>query len=133
MRQIDVSGIIYNHCIALHKRYYRLFGKHLNKNQLQKHLTKLKKLKKYEFWNSVGSQAIQEVTERIDKGYKRFFDNVKARKSGKVKEKVSPPKFRKVKKYKSFTLKQAGWKLVKENVIIINKKRYGSSAVFVGT
>ena len=96
----------------------------INKNQLQKHLTKLKKLKKYEFWNSVGSQAIQEVTERIDKGYKRFFDHVKARKYGKVKEKVSPPKFRKVKKYKSFTLKQAGWKLVKENVIIINKKRY---------
>lgn len=40
---INISGIIYNHCIALHKRYYKLYGKHLNKFQLQKHLTKLKK------------------------------------------------------------------------------------------
>lgn len=40
---INISGIIYNHCIALHKRYYNLYGKHLNKFQLQKHLTKLKK------------------------------------------------------------------------------------------
>jgi len=124
MRQIGIAGIIYNHCIALHKRYYRLFGNHLKKNQLQKHLTKLKKLGKYEFWNLVGSQAIQEITERIDKGYKRFFEYVKARKAGKVRERVSPPKFRKVKKYKSFTLKQAGWKLAKDNVVIINKKRH---------
>ena len=40
---INISGIIYNHCIALHKRYYKHYGKHLNKFQLQKHLTKLKK------------------------------------------------------------------------------------------
>ena len=24
---INIAGIIYNHCIALHKRYYRLFKK----------------------------------------------------------------------------------------------------------
>ena len=23
-RRIDIAGIIYNHCIALHRRYYRL-------------------------------------------------------------------------------------------------------------
>ena len=33
---INISGIIYNHCIDLHKRYYKLYGKHLNKFQLQK-------------------------------------------------------------------------------------------------
>ena len=38
---INIAGIIYNHCIALHKRYYKLYGKYLNKYQLQKHLTKL--------------------------------------------------------------------------------------------
>ena len=37
-RQID-AGLIYNHCIALHKRYYRLYNKPLNIYQLQKHLT----------------------------------------------------------------------------------------------
>ena len=123
-QQIDVAGIIYNHCIALHRRYYRLFGKNLNINKLQKHITKLKKLARYQFWKNVGSQAIQEITERIKKGYDRFFDNVKARKEGKTKERVSPPKFRKVRKYKSFTLKQAGWKLEDNGVLVIRKRRY---------
>ncbi|STY72147.1 transposase, IS605 OrfB family [Megamonas hypermegale] len=41
---INIAGIIYNHCIALHKRYYRLFKKSLNIYKLQKHLTKLKNL-----------------------------------------------------------------------------------------
>ena len=63
---VNISGIIYNHCIALHKRYYKLYGKSLNKFQLQKHLTKLKKRSKYAFWNNVPSQAIQNITERID-------------------------------------------------------------------
>jgi len=60
---INIAGIIYNHCIALHKRYYRLFGKTLNKF----------KLKKYEYWKKVPSQAIQEITDRIDKAYKLFI------------------------------------------------------------
>jgi len=34
---VNISGIIYNHCIALHKRYYKLYRKSLNKFQLQKH------------------------------------------------------------------------------------------------
>lgn len=41
--KIDIAGCIYNHCIALHRRYYLLFGKSLNVYQLQKHLAKLKK------------------------------------------------------------------------------------------
>lgn len=38
-----VACRIYNHCIALHRRYYGIYHKILNKFQLQKHLTKLKK------------------------------------------------------------------------------------------
>jgi putative transposase len=90
-RRVDIAGIIYNHSIALHKRYYKLYGKFLNKYQLQKHITKLKKLEKYKFWSKLGSQAIQNITERIDEGYKKFF-----KKQGGV------PTFKKVKKYKSF-------------------------------
>jgi putative transposase len=58
---IGISSSIYNHCIALHKRYYRLYGKSLNMFALQKHITQLKKLNKYNFWNNVGSQAIQDI------------------------------------------------------------------------
>ena len=39
----------------MHKRYYKLYdyGKYLNKYQLQKHLTKLKKLPKYQYYKKV--------------------------------------------------------------------------------
>jgi len=60
--------------------------------QLQKHLTKLKKLNKYEYWKNIGSQAMQDITQRIEKGYQLFFDYLKNRK----KEKVSPPNFKKI-------------------------------------
>lgn len=117
-RQINLAGIIYNHCIALHKRYYRLYGKSLNVYALMKHLTKLKKLPKYSDWNSLGSQAIQDIAQRIDRGYKLFFRN---REHG---IKSSPPSFKKVKKYKSFTLKQAGYKLYSDNRIKIGDRIY---------
>jgi len=57
-QQINIAGLIYNHCIALHRKYYQLTGKSLNQYELMKHLTKLKRLPKYRHWNLVGSQAI---------------------------------------------------------------------------
>ena len=105
--------------IALHKRYYRLYGKHLNVYQLQKHITKLKKLPKYKHWNQLGSQAIQEVAQRIDKSYKLFFSNLLTRKANKTKRFVSPPNFKKSRKYKSFTLKQAGYEFLGGNKVRI--------------
>ena len=115
---INIAGIIYNHCIALHKRYYRLFKKSLNIYKLQKHLTKLKKIGKFSYFKEVGSQAIQDITQRIDRAYKLFFRNLKH------KIRTAPPSFKKIRKYKSFTLKQAGWKLLKDNAIEINKQKY---------
>jgi len=112
-QQIDISGIIWNHSIALHRRYYKLTGKSLNMYVLQKHLAKLKKLPKYAYWGKVGSQAIQDITQRIDKAYKLFFGNLKR------KVRTAPPGFKKVKRYTSFTLKQAGWKLLDSNKIYI--------------
>jgi len=109
--QINIAASVYNHCIALHRCYYKIFGKYLNKYVLQKHLTKLKNSKKYEIWSSIGSQAIQDITDRIDRAYQRFFDHVKERASSKIKRIVSPPTFKKRKKYKSLTLKQAGYKI----------------------
>ena len=118
-KQINAAGIVYNHCIALHKRYYKLFGKSLNMYQLQKHLTKLKKIPRFAYLREIGSQAVQDITQRIDRAYKLFFRNLKH------KIRTAPPSFKKIKKYKSFTLKQAGWKLNEaDNSIIIGKQRY---------
>lgn len=117
-RQINIASGVYNHCIAFHKRYYRLFGKSLNKYQLQKHLVKLKKQSRYQHWKQLGSQAIQDITDRIDRAYKLFFDSLKGGR------KISPPNFKKRFKYKSFTLKQAGYKLLDGNKIRIGKTVY---------
>lgn len=114
-RQINAAGLTYNHCIALHKRYYRLYGVSLKKVRLQKHLTKLKKLPKFSYLKEFESQAVQNVTERIEFGYQKFFR----------KENKRPPKFRKVRKTKSFTLKQTGWKLDEaHHTIVINGQKY---------
>lgn len=111
---INAASNIYNYCIALHKRYYRLFGKHLNKNKLQKHIAKLRN--KNEYWQLVGSQAVQDITDRIERAYQLFF---KHNKRG-----VRPPNFRKRIKYKSFTLKQAGYKFLDGNQLKIGKRIY---------
>lgn len=117
-KQINAAGLTYNYCIALHKRYYRLYHKSLNVYQLQKHLTKLKKIKRFSYLNEIGSQAVQDITQRIDRAYKLFFDNLKR------KVRTAPPSFKKIKKYKSFTLKQTGYKLCDNATIIIGKQKY---------
>ena len=113
-RAINVAGIIYNHCIALHKRYYRMWGKHLSCAKLQAHIAKLRKRK--DFWQLVGSQAVQDICQRIEKAYQLFF---KHHKKG-----VRPPNFKKVKKYKSFTLKQCGYKFLEGNRVKIGSRVY---------
>ncbi len=117
---VNISGIIYNHCIALHDRYYKIYNKHLNKFQLQKHLTKLKKRDKYIFWSRVPSQAIQNITERIDEGYKKFFKYA----TKKTKLKSSPPTFKAVKKYRSCTLKGKVGYRIEKNSISLNGYTY---------
>ena len=100
--QFDIAGMIWNHCLALQKRYYRLTGKYISQGRLQKHIGRLAKNRaKYSYWRKVGAQAVQNIVERLDAAYKRFFE-----------KKGGFPRFRKVKKYKSFTLKKtAGWKV----------------------
>ena len=110
-RQINIAGIVYNHCIALYRRYYRYYHKTLKKYQLQKHLVKLKNLKKYSYWNEIPAHAIQDITDRIFRAYAMFFSNMKR------KVKTSPPKFKKVKKYKSFSYNMPGKTLISGNVI----------------
>jgi putative transposase len=102
---INISGIIWNHITALQKRYYRLTGKHISEGRLKEHVSHLRmKTQRFAHWRLVGSQAVQDICERHEAAYQRFFE-----KQGGV------PHFKKVRKYTSFTLKQAGWKLLVSN------------------
>jgi len=113
-RRVRVAGEIYNHLIALHKRYYRLTGKYISKRKMQNHLPKLKRYSRFSHWKIVGSQAIQNIALRIDFGYQKFFKH----------ENKRPPSFRKMRKFRSFTLTQAGWTLNDDHSVKIGRKTY---------
>lgn len=117
---IDIAAEIWNHCIALHRRYYRMYGKFLSANRLKVFLAKLKKRDKYAHWKQLGSQAIQDIPERINRSYEAFFDHVKSGRHGRK----SPPKFCKRSNYSSFTLKQAGYKFHEDNRVTIMGRTY---------
>lgn len=116
--QLWVACKIYNHCIALHRRYWKLYRKSLNKFKLQKHLTKLKKMEKFAHWTDLPSHAIQDIADRVDKGYKLFWNNLKRKK------KTAPPKFRAWRKYRSFSYNMVGSKIIKDNTIKVAGKKY---------
>ena len=113
-RQLEVAREVWNRCIAIHRKYYSITGTYLNKFRLQKQITKWKKQDRFQHWSLLGSQAIQEVTERIDKGYKAFFK----------KDLKRPPKFRGRFRQRSFTLKTAGWALAGNREIRIGDRIY---------
>ncbi len=117
-RQIDLACEIYNHCIVLQKRYYKIYGKYISTYAMQAHLTKLKHLPKYNHWYQLNSQAIQDIVDRIDRAYNLFFQNLKKG------IKTTPPNFKKRSKYKSFTLKQTGYKIIGDNKIQVGKRIY---------
>ncbi len=91
-----------------------MWGKHLNCAKLQAHIAKLRK--RNPFWQSVGSQAVQDICQRIEKAYQLFFKHSK--------KGFRPPRFKNVKKYKSFTLKQAGYKFLGGNRVKIGTLVY---------
>lgn len=127
---INIAATIWNYCIAMHRRYYWLYGKHLSANKLKKHITKVKKTL-YPEWQALGSQAIQDVVERVDRSYKAFFDHTKQKRH----RRKSPPSFKKRSRYSSFTLKQAGYTFHNGNKVTImgHEYKYCKSRPIEGT
>lgn len=112
-RTIEVAAHIWNHSVALKNRYYKLFGRGLKQGQLQRHLAKLRRTR-FKHWQLVDSQAVQAVTDRLYRAWDAFF-----------KEEIKrPPTFKKKRKYKSFTLKQSGWKLLGPGKVVIQGRTY---------
>ena len=117
-REIEQFARVYNHFIAVIERYYRLFKKHPSANRLKKLLPKLKRTRRYLWLKTLPSQALQDVVERIDRAYKRFFEEKRKWK------RCGKPHFKRSENYKSFTLKQAGWELVGEHTLRIGENTF---------
>ena len=97
---------VWNHALALQKRYYSLFGKYVSCSRIKAHFAK--RIRRYR----LHSQTTQEILERLDLSYKRFFEHKSKR----------PPKFRRVRDFSSIVYKQGGFKL-QDNVLVVNSIR----------
>ncbi len=103
--KLFVASTIWNHFIALQRRYYHLTGKYVSLNRMNNHVLKLRKIERFALWQDLHSQACQDVCRRVDDAYQRFFNGLaKGR-----------PKFRKARKYRSFTFPQSGYQIVEYN------------------
>ncbi len=97
-KDLHIIAHVHNHFVALWQRHYRIYGqcegyKRPSVYRMIKHLTKLKRLGKYQHWSIPYSWCLQECIQRIDRGWQNFFESRAKR----------PPKFRSRHKYKSMT------------------------------
>jgi len=95
---------VWNHALALQRRFYKLFGKYIPVVKMQKHFAK--RIKR----NLLHSQTVQEILQRLDFSYNRFFKKLAKR----------PPKFKRAECFNSFVFKQGGYTL-NGNIFTINK------------
>ena len=94
---------VWNRFLAIQRKYYQLFGKYASAVQLQKHYAKRYKR------TYLHSQTAQEVIQRLDMAYQRFFKHLAKR----------PPKFKNKQAFTSFVYKQGGYS-INGNAITLN-------------
>ena len=70
--ELNICGVVRNHFIALSMRYYRRYGKGLSYAKMSKHLTKLKKLAKYQHWHIPYSWALQNILKRLAQSFREM-------------------------------------------------------------
>lgn len=99
---IDLASEVWNYLIAYRRWMYKSFGKSVGKLAMQKHVEALRRdVAPYQHWQSLNSQALREICDRVDKAYARFYDNLK---NGMRVRKAGLPRFRKRWKHRSFVL-----------------------------
>ena len=101
---------VWNHALALQKRYYHMYHGYIDVVRFQQ-----KWVKWFSKSSRLHSQTVQEILQRLDNSYTRFFKHIQQR----------PPKFKKADWFTSFVFKQGGYTL-NGNILTINKikKRY---------
>lgn len=103
-QMLEEACFVWNHALALQKRHYRLYHKYVDVRKMRNHFAK--RIPR----NLLHSQTVQEIIERLDMSYQRFFKHISNR----------PPKFKKPKGFSSFVYRQGGYSL-NGNVLTINR------------
>lgn len=102
---LEICRWTYNNLLGLRKDTYEETGKSLSKFDCNKVLAIWKQEEDKDVLNSVHSQVLQNVSNRVDKAYQAFFRRVK---NG---EEPGFPRFRGKGWYDSFTYPQSGFSL----------------------
>ena len=63
-KTIEGHASVWNHCVALQRRYYALYGKYISKFRLMKHIGKLKKTRRFAHWNQLPIHSYWEGTRK---------------------------------------------------------------------
>ena len=103
-KMLREACFVWNHALALQKRYYCLYHKYIGIGKMKAHFAK--RIHR----NLLHSQTTQEILDRLDTAYQRFFKHLAKR----------PPKFRKAKDFSSIVFRQGGYSL-NGNVLTVNK------------
>ena len=89
-KAIDTAASIWNYCIAFHRRYYKLYGKHLSANRLMKQITKLKETPLLLVESAWLGKRFRTLCSEWTAPTRRFFSTI----SRSEKERKSPPGFK---------------------------------------
>jgi len=89
------AAFVWNHALALQKKYYETYGGYIDTVRMQKHFARRIKPCR------LGAQTVQEILQRLDIAYQGFFKGLRKR----------PPKFKKADRFRSFVFKQDNYSL----------------------
>ena len=112
-KNISTACFLYNKLLEARIKAYENGKKSLHKFDMNNHIVKMKR--KHPELKAVHSQALQNVSDRIDKAYQNFFRRVEEGKG-----KAGFPRFKPFGRYKSITYPQSGF-LIKDKKLRLSK------------
>ena len=116
--RVATSNNIWNYALRLQRKSYEWYGKYIPLTKLQSYVAK--KRKKNKHWMKLNSQSVQEILQRLDESYQRFFKGIQKR----------PPQFKCWDDDGSFCFKQCGY-IIDNDVIHLTDRKIVASFSFL--
>ena len=81
-RSINIGGLVWNHAVALQRRYYRLTGKYIGFYDMCSHFKNLRNRgpvlqagrAHFPIWSDIAAHSVNRILMRLDNAYKRLFE-----------------------------------------------------------
>jgi len=107
---METARRIWNYVLMLHRKSYEWTGKNIPLSKLQSYI--LRKRGSNQHWQRLNAQSVQEICERIEVSYRRFFKGLQ----------IHPPQFKGRGMDTSFCFKQHGYKIHNDRIVITDPK-----------